>query len=241
MFIKSHLILSCLILFSLSQIAFTAENKIVLKGFSQNQNWERSHSDYGLDVYTTKIPNSKLLGFKLSGVVDANIQPLMATLRNVERSAEWTPELLQKKTIQNISDNEAITYSLNNLPWPLSDRDFILHNKLFLSHDQKLLFVLSRSVKHKNYPENKNVVRAWIHYSNIGVRPIDNKRTYVEWTLFVDPRGNLPAWLVNFYQSRFPIKFFVMARNRANDVPVKLPFGMSSLLNKLNEILKSSK
>jgi hypothetical protein len=221
----------------LAQSVHSSEKAVVVEGFSKNQNWEKSHSDNGLDVFTAKMPNSKLVGFKLTGIVSANIQPLMATLRNVENSPVWTPELIQKTTIQNISDNEAITYSLNNLPWPISDRDFILHNKLFLSHDQKLLFVVSKSVKHKNYPETDGIVRAWIHYSNIGLRPVDSKKTYVEWTLFVDPKGNLPAWLVNFYQSRFPIKFFTMAKIQATNSPAKLNKGMTKLLSNLNQLL----
>lgn len=212
-------------------------NDSTIAGLSQGQKWEKSHSDSGLTVYTSKVPNSNLVGFKMTGVVASNVRPLMATLRNVERSAEWTPELINKKTIENISDNEAITYSLNNLPWPLSNRDFILHNKLYLSQDKKLLYVISESVKHKDYPVKDDTVRAWIHYSNIGLRPINDKQTYVEWTLHVDPKGSLPAWLVNFYQSRYPINFFITATKRANQVPLSLPNGMALLLSQLNNLL----
>ena len=214
-----------------------AEN-VDLEGFSKNQKWEEVTSEEGLTVYTTEIPNSKLLGFKLTGTVDADVTSLMSNIRDVERSTEWTPELLVKQTIKNISDIEAITYSVNDLPWPLDDRDFILHNKLHLSKDKKLLFVISKSIQHKDYPNKNKLVRAWIHYSNMGLRPLGPNKTYVEWTLFGDPKGNIPAWLVNFYQSGFPIKFFLMARNRANSVRLPMLTGLKIMLNDLNNLLK---
>jgi hypothetical protein len=231
--VSLHFLFISFLVFQFSALA----NDSQIAGLSKSQKWVKSHTDAGLTVYTAKVPNSKLVGFKMTGIITSNIRPLMSTLRNVERSAEWTPELIEKTTIKNISDNEAITYSLNNLPWPLSDRDFILHNKLYLSQDKKLLFVISKSIKHKDYPEKGDIVRAWIHYSNIGLRPINDKQTYVEWTLHVDPRGSLPSWLVNFYQSRYPIDFFITAIKRANQVPLNLPNGMAILLNQLNRLL----
>lgn len=211
--------------------------EVPIEGFSPNQKWVEMNSENGLTVYKTDIPNSNLLGFKLKGTVDANIRDLMTNIRDVERSVEWTPELLKKITIENLSDIEALTYSVNNLPWPISDRDFILHNKLYLSKKKKLLFVISKSVEHKDYPHKKDLVRAWIHYSNMGLRPLGEKKTFVEWTLFVDPKGNIPAWLVNFYQSGFPIKFFTMAKERANEVKLPMLPRMESMLKELKLIM----
>ncbi len=208
------------------------------EGLSETEQWVKSLSSGDLTVYTKKMPKTKLVGFKMTGTLGANASSLMAHLRNVERSAEWTPQLIEKITLKNTSDLEASTYSLNSLPWPLSNRDFILHNKLYLSKEKKLLFITSKSIKDPHYPKKEGIVRAWIHYSNIGLRPINEKKTYIEWTLFVDPKGQIPSWLVNFYQSRFPIQFFNMAEKRANSVTLKLPEKIKNLLDELQLLLK---
>jgi hypothetical protein len=199
--------------------------------------WEKIISESGLNVFTRQMPNSKILGFKLEGTISAPIDQIMENMRDVERNAEWTPDLAEKITIQEISDVEAITYSRNDLSWPISDRDFVTHNKLFIHKERKLLYVMTKSIIDKRFPPLRGVVRAWLSYSNIGLRPLSERKTYVEWTIFADPKGNIPTWLVNFYQRGFPIKFFKAVEKRAQSTNLKLRPGLQSILEELRQIL----
>lgn len=226
------IIVSVLILFS--SLSLFAED---YDGLYDDGKWEKLLSEDGLNVFTRKMPNSKILGFKLEGVISAPIDQIMENMRDVERNAEWTPDLAEKSTIQEISDAEAITYSRNHLSWPISDRDFVTHNKLFLHKERKLLYVMTKSIIDKRSPPRKGIVRAWLSYSNIGLRPISERKTYVEWTIFADPRGNIPTWLVNFYQRGFPIKFFRAVEKRAQSTNFKLRPGLQTMLEELRLIL----
>lgn len=208
-------------------------------GLYDDGNWNKVESEDGLDVFSRNMPNTKLLGFKLQGVINAPIEQVMANIRNVEQSSEWTPDLTKKATIEEYSDLEAITYSLNNLPWPLSDRDFVTHNKLFLHKERKLLYVMTKSVQDVRSPPNKGIVRAWLSYSNMGMKPVSKNQTYVEWTIFADVKGKIPTWLVNFYQRGFPIKFFKAVEKRSQSTRLVLRPKMQIMLDELRQVLKS--
>lgn len=210
-------------------------------GLYDDGKWQKILSEDGLNVFTREMPNSKILGFKLEGVINAPIDQIMENMRNVETSAEWTPDLAEKSTIEEISDAEAITYSRNDLSWPISDRDFVTHNKLFLHKERKLLYVMTKSVIDQRSPPRKGIVRAWLSYSNIGLRPVSENRTYVEWTIFADPKGSIPTWVVNFYQRGFPVKFFKAVEKRAQSTNQKLRPGLQKMLDELRQLLREDK
>ena len=44
--------------------------------------------------------------------------------------SQWSKDLISQETVAEISDVEAITHSVSDLPWPATDRDAVLHNSL---------------------------------------------------------------------------------------------------------------
>jgi len=199
--------------------------------------WVKVSQKNNIKLFTRKERGTKILGFKVEGILNAPTDSIIATLRNVELSPEWTPGLITKITLSEISEEEAITYSLNDMPWPASDRELVLHNKLYLDTKKKLLYVISKSIDHKLKPKGKKYVRAHIGYSNMGVRPISKHKTYFEWTIFVDPKGWIPAFLVNFYQKSFPFKFLKYLEKRANNKVLPLKPGLQKRLKELRNLI----
>ena len=104
---------------------------------------------------------------------------------------------------------------------------------------KKLLFVYSKSVNHPKIPIlEKGRIRAVVAYSNIGIRPVSPKRTYVELTILADPKGSIPAWLVNFFQKKWPVAFLKALEKRSQTGVSKLA---RPLKLKIAELLKSMK
>ena len=99
-----------------------------------------------------------------------------------------------------MSDFEAITYSINKLPWPFSCRELVLHNKLRLDRQKKYLVVDVTSVEDASYPVGKGNVRAFMRIGQTCMRPVDTEHTEIRFTFFLDPKGYIPSWLVNMKQ-----------------------------------------
>ncbi|MFT6603821.1 MAG: hypothetical protein ACJARO_001334, partial [Bacteriovoracaceae bacterium] len=81
------------------------------EGLYDDGGWEFIKETKGFKVYSRPMPGSKVLGFKVEGHIDAPIIDIMSTLRDVSLSKEWQPDLLEKVTIKDFGDLEAITYS----------------------------------------------------------------------------------------------------------------------------------
>jgi hypothetical protein len=220
-------------------LIFGSQSLIAVDFTKPHTGWKKDRVVDGYTIFSRDEKNSDIVGIKVEGVMNAAIEPLMGNLRAVEGSENWTPSLVVKKTIKDISDLEAITYTLNDMPWPLWHREFILHNKLMLDKERKLLYVMSKSVHqdYPNYSRAKKSVMANVGYSNFGFRPIGPNKTYVELTVFVDPRGQVPTWIINFYQKKWPLKYLKSIEKRANVHKPALLKGMKVILDELRSIL----
>ncbi|MBT3583568.1 MAG: hypothetical protein HN509_01570 [Halobacteriovoraceae bacterium] len=211
-----------------------------ITGIFKESSWDLIGEVDGYKVYSRKMPKSQIMGFKIEGVLKAPIENIIANIRHVESSSKWMPNLIKKITLKEISDKEAITYSINDFPWPFNDRDFILHNKLHLHREKKLLYVLSKSVEHSAYPPGEKLVRAVVGYSNMGLRPAFNNPnyTYFVWSIYGDPRGNIPSWVVNFFQKGFPVDFFHATEERSILKKRVLLPGLQKMVDQLKVLIK---
>ena len=174
-----------------------------------HEGWEKSSSRDGLTLFIRKNKNSQVLELKVDGILGVPLPKVMASLRDVESSIVWIPDLKKKFTLKDMGDVEAVTYSLTDLPWPFYDRHMILSNKLFLDPARKLLVIYSQSIDPTGFEKlTKGSVGAQMEYGYVAMRPVSPQRTYVKMIALVDPRGAIPSWIVNFFQKEWPIDFF---------------------------------
>lgn len=197
--------------------------------------WKRDRVIRGFTVFTSQKNDSEIVPIKVEGEIEAPITAIMENLRSIEGSEEWTPDLIKKTTLEDLGPRKAITYSLTNMPWPLYDRVLILENELFLDKRRKLLFVQSKTVNfdRSKIPSVKKTIEAMVGYSKMGFRPISKNKTFVEFTAWVDPKGSIPAWVINFFQKKWPITFFEALEERCDDHSPELRPGLKSMLHEL--------
>ena len=198
--------------------------------------WKKSYVKDEITIYTKKIPGSDILAFKAKGIINAPIGQVMEVLRKVEISTEWMPGLRQKRTLKEISDLEAITYSINKIPWPFSDRELILHNKLWLDRVNKSVVVHSYSIDFKSQPPNPELIRAIVPNAQTTMKPTIDGRTKIELTIMVNPNGSIPTWLVNSVQKSMPFKFLKSLEKKARTSNYPLRPSFQKVLNDLQQI-----
>ena len=93
------------------------------------------------------------------------------------------------------------------MPWPLDNRDAVMHTRI--TRDSLNRFLRINSVAVPNYiPAKDGKVR--IRSSDINwyvTRPSSNT-IHVVYTFETDPGGNVPAWLVNSFADKGPFETF---------------------------------
>jgi hypothetical protein len=199
--------------------------------------WEQILKEGGITVYSQKVPVSDVLAFRATGVLNAPVEQVMEVLRRVDITGEWMPDISVKYAVKEWSDFKALTYSINEMPWPFADRELLLMNRLRLDRIRKFLVVEIFSVEDEKIPVAKGNVRAHMYCGETMLRPGKEGKTEVELILFVDPKGFIPAWLVNYFQKSLPYNFLKALEEKAAATHYTLRPSYQKLLNELKSIL----
>ena len=233
------LLFLCLIFFLIFPIKGFASVDSAAPSLSFEGKWKQIFSKDGIDVYSQKIPDSGILAFKATGTLNAPIDQVMEVLRKVEISKDWMPDIEVKYLVTEFSDLDGITYSVNRLPWPFSGRELLLRNRLRLDRERKYLVIDIFSVEDPAYPVGKGNVRAFMFTGETCMRPVGKQRTEILFTFYLDPRGYIPAWVVNMKQKTIPYNFLKSLEEKASTTHFQLRPAFQNYLDQLNDILEN--
>ncbi len=120
----------------------------------------------------------------------------MALVNNHAAGPEWIQDCKELKTLERPSATESIFYMVTAAPWPVKDRDSIIHSTM--TQDPKTLvsrydMVIKNDVME---PQKKRVRITEMHGSWV-FTPVDAKTTEITYQAHADPAGSLPNWLIN--------------------------------------------
>ena len=170
-----------------------------------------------------RLRKSPLVALRAQGTIKASIESLLFIFRDVEGSLEWAPRLEKRTILRNISESEAVVYEVRKLPWPCQKRDLILHNKLHYNEKQKALVLITKSLTNfPGDPKPANMVRAHLLHSAVTMKPLNDRETNIDVTIHVDPRGQIPSWIVNLIQKNWPYRFIKGMEKRSFSITPKL-------------------
>ena len=178
------------------------------------QSWELKNEVEGIKVYTGTVENSDIKAVKVECTIEATLSQLTAVLLDIPASNEWIYATKFCRVQKNISPRELIYHSEIDVPWPASNRDFIVRVKLEQDSITKTLTVEGENLPHY-IKEQEHVVRIMHTESNWTVTP-RNKYLDIVFTLHVHPGGSVPAWLTNLFVTRGPLETFRNLRNQVN-------------------------
>lgn len=174
--------------------------------FAQN-NWELKQDKEGIKVYTKNLDNSSFRAIKTVCTIEATPAVLTAVLLDINSSAEWVYATKKAILLKQTSPDELFYYSEIDVPWPVNNRDFIVHLKASQDERTKAVTIVADN-QPKYLPENKNIVRVPQSYSKWLIEPLSNNRVKIEYILQVDPGGSVPAWLINLFAAKGPFESF---------------------------------
>lgn len=181
---------------------------IFFTGFAAAQvNWELKVNREGIKVYTKTMDNSPLKAVKTVCTLNTSLSTLTAVLLDIPGSMDWVYATKTITLLKQISPAELIYHSEINIPWPASNRDFIVG--ISVVQDEKTKVVTLLGINKPDYlPERKDVVRIQQSYSKWLITPVQPGVVRIEYELQVDPSGKVPVWLVNMFATRGPFETF---------------------------------
>jgi hypothetical protein len=169
--------------------------------------WELSKNKDGIKVYQSEVKHSKFKTIKVECTLEGTYDKLMVILNDVANQNKWVYNNISSSILQRISGNEFYYYSKTHLPWPMTNRDAIIHLKMTKDSLNRFLKISAVSVP-GFAPEKSGMVR--VPRSDISwyVTMPSAKTISIVYIFDADPGGSLPAWAVNMFTDKGPYESF---------------------------------
>ncbi|QNK61365.1 START domain-containing protein [Pedobacter sp. PAMC26386] len=183
---------------------------LFLTGFNPvaaQDKWALSVNRDGIQVYTRPIDNSKIKAIRVVGTMSATPTQLLAAILDIQTCDEWVYHSTENIMLKQLSPLDLIYYSRIDVPWPVEDRDYVVHIQTEQNPDTKVITVSSPCVP-GYVPEKKNIVRISHSVGKWTITPIGKNQVKAEYVLEVDPMGSIPAWLINLFATKGPLETF---------------------------------
>jgi hypothetical protein len=175
--------------------------------------WQLRVDKEGIKVYTRQMENSSLKAVKTVCTINASLPALTAVLMDINSSADWVYATKKISLLKKVSASDLIYYSEIAIPWPVTNRDFIVLLKVTQDPKTKAVSVIGDN-KPDYLPVVKNIVRIKKSYSKWLITPMPNGQLKIEYILEVDPSGSVPVWLTNMFATKGPLETFKKLREQ---------------------------
>lgn len=166
--------------------------------------WEVIDDSDGIVSSRKEVEGSSMLAFR--GETDTDVSPgrLLTVLTRAGLGPEWVDMQIEAREVATISETETVLYQVYDLSWPLSDRDYLMMREVAVDEAARVVTVTYNSVERPDVPPSDCCVRAQTFrtYWKLTARP--DGGTHLEVEVHTDPKGSLPAWLVNIVQKGWP-------------------------------------
>lgn len=184
---------------------------------SDTDGWTLERDKAGVKVYTRSIEGWSLKEYKAVVQIRATLAQVESALRDAPNRCKWIHNSYNTKDVKTISQNEIYTYCAIDAPWPVSDRDNVVHWKFNRLSDKEIRIDMNCAAE--VYPEQSSTVR--IKRLKGYWKLVDLGNGYVEVTQQVasEPGGSIPAWLANSsivdtpFNTLFNLKQYVENKN----------------------------
>ena len=168
--------------------------------------WKLDRDKEGIKIYSRSNIDSKIKSLKAVCTVESTLSQMTAVLLDIRNQDEWFYHTTSS-VLKVISPAELYYYAEVNFPMPYSNRDFVEHNTVSQNPVTRVLTMTVQNIP-DYIPPKKGIVRVIQSQCKWVVTPIDQNSLLVEFTLFADPAGSIPAWLVNMMSSYAPFETF---------------------------------
>jgi hypothetical protein len=170
-------------------------------------NWKLTKEKDGIRVYQSELQHSNYKGIKVECILEGDFDKLMAVLNDVNNQKTWIYHSKTSYIVKQIGPYELYYYAETSLPWPMSNRDAVVHLKMDKDSLNRFLKITAVSVP-DYIPEKSGKVRVPRSSVSWNVTMPTTKTISIIYIFEAEPGGNLPAWISNMFAEKGPYESF---------------------------------
>lgn len=176
--------------------------------------WKLKKYENGIAVYNRHDENSDFKELKAVMQIKTSLSSIVALLNDWESYPKWVYRCDKSTTLKQISETELIHYQTVKGIWPVESRDFVVKVKITQDPVTKVVKQIATSMP-DYYPRQQDHVRITEFRAAWTLTPLKNGIVNLEYQLFVNPGGAVPAWIVNLaaidgpYETSYNLKHWI--------------------------------
>ncbi|QBM17906.1 hypothetical protein MARI_20270 [Marinobacter sp. JH2] len=169
-----------------------------------SEHWVLQKHEENIRIYTMDQPGSGFRAFKAVADLNVPLNNLMAVMINPESCKEWVHNCTESFAFGNGDFHDRYAYSVNDMPWPVSDRDYVLRIRTRGNADTSEI-IMDLNATPGMRAETNSRVRVDVSNTLYRFTPFE-QGTHMVWVQHTEPNGALPEWLVNQLVIDIPVK-----------------------------------
>jgi len=202
---------------------------IVLAQEGNSYKWELKKDKNGIQVYTRDVEGSKFKQVRSVMQTDFRLQSVVALIQDGEACPRWADLCKESRVVETISETEFYVYNLNDIPWPVKDRDAITHVKWERDNETGMVTMTATATDSDLVPVTKKAVRLQNAVTQWMMQPKPDGTLEISSLGHIDPAGPTPAWITNLMLVDSPFKTMEnLRREMANDAYTEVTFDFLS-------------
>lgn len=160
----------------------------------ESAEWTLYKEEDRIALYTSEVEGSPFLAVKVTANIQAPMEKVLEVLGDGNGCSEWRAMCKSSEIVKEVSDQEHYIYMVLDLPWPISDRDLVMHSVAETNAEVKSVTV-NLSTASDIHPA-QDYVRAESngHYT---VTAIADELVEFVWIMHTDLKGKLSPGMIN--------------------------------------------
>lgn len=161
---------------------------------ANNAEWALQQDDGRIQVFTRPVAGSPFLEVKATALINAPIADIASQMGDGEGCVEWRVMCKSSEVLSVDSDTERKVYMVLDMPWPVADRDMVMHSIADIDTATKTVTVQLQDASSK-YPE-QDYVRA-VSNGQYQMKALGEEQVEFTYIMHTDLGGDLSADLIN--------------------------------------------
>jgi len=180
---------------------------LLLYPSSAQYNWKLEKQKNGISVYLSDVKGSSFKAVKVESTLTGTYAKLIGLLTKVSQFNKWIYNNKTSSILKQNTQLDFVYYSETHMPWPLSNRDAIIHLQIKTDSLPRFL-TISGTGEPDLLPRIPSRVRVPHYKANWRVTMPTSTTIQISYFLEIDPGGSIPAWIANSFADKGPYGTF---------------------------------
>ncbi|WP_207766253.1 START domain-containing protein [Leptospira wolffii] len=180
--------------------------------------WDLEKEKNGIVVHTRQIEGSELREFRGKTRLKTSLHTVIALMEDNPNYTTWLKDCKKSEAVKVLNPKEKYIYIQNGVPWPLNDRDFVIHSILIQDKNTGAVTYQMRPVSNV-VPEKSGLVRGTIRGFWKFVPMGDEVE--VTYQVHSEPGGSIPTSIANFVVVDIPYETLKKMKEKVEDPKYK--------------------